>query len=226
MPTRVDVTAAKSSDPLPSWRDDVDDEPASARPASTGVAGGTADPAPGTPAPSWPTFQFGDTVLDKPASFGTAEASRTADEAPTSWGDPWKPARAGSGSGSDRDVAVTGSPADDGDTGTGFTADAGSQAEDAGDADETADSGRTAHVSPGTADSGEGEGEGEAEADAGDTRAASAAREVTVVPGVPRYHDPNCILIRFMPDDDVHRMTVPEAEKAGCTPCSACQAED
>jgi hypothetical protein len=29
-----------------------------------------------------------------------------------------------------------------------------------------------------------------------------------------------------MDDEDVQRMTVEEAEKAGCTPCSACQPED
>jgi hypothetical protein len=28
-------------------------------------------------------------------------------------------------------------------------------------------------------------------------------RQVTVVPGVPRYHTDNCILIRFMDDDNV-----------------------
>ena len=50
--------------------------------------------------------------------------------------------------------------------------------------------------------------------------------QVTVVPGVPRYHEENCILIRFMADGDVQRMTVPEAEKAGCTPCRACQSGD
>jgi hypothetical protein len=50
--------------------------------------------------------------------------------------------------------------------------------------------------------------------------------QVTVVPGVPRYHEENCILIRFMADGDVQRMTVPEAEKTGCTPCRACQSEE
>jgi hypothetical protein len=50
-------------------------------------------------------------------------------------------------------------------------------------------------------------------------------REVTVVPGVPRYHDANCILIRFMGDDDLQRMTLDEATEAGCTPCRACTPE-
>jgi hypothetical protein len=51
----------------------------------------------------------------------------------------------------------------------------------------------------------------------------TGAKQVTVVPGVPRYHTANCILIRFMGDDDVQKMTVPEATATGCTPCRACQ---
>ena len=53
--------------------------------------------------------------------------------------------------------------------------------------------------------------------------AASAAdMEVTVVPGVPRYHRGSCILIRFMGDSDLDKMTVAAAKEAGCTPCRAC----
>ena len=48
-------------------------------------------------------------------------------------------------------------------------------------------------------------------------------KRITVVPGVPRYHNANCILIRFMGEDDLQKMTVPEATAAGCTPCRACQ---
>jgi hypothetical protein len=44
-----------------------------------------------------------------------------------------------------------------------------------------------------------------------------------VVPGVPRYHDEDCILIRFMADDDLQKMTLRQATEAGCTPCRACQ---
>jgi hypothetical protein len=75
------------------------------------------------------------------------------------------------------------------------------------------------------ADTGAGEAADENAAESADARISSGAQEVTVVPGVPRYHDPNCILIRFMPADDVQRMSVSEAEKAGCTPCRACQSE-
>ena len=46
--------------------------------------------------------------------------------------------------------------------------------------------------------------------------------EVTVVPGVPRYHNAHCILIRFMGDSDLDKMTLAAARKVGCTPCRAC----
>jgi cytoskeletal protein RodZ len=46
--------------------------------------------------------------------------------------------------------------------------------------------------------------------------------EVTVVPGVPRYHNARCILIRFMGDSDLDKMTLAAARNAGCTPCRAC----
>jgi len=46
--------------------------------------------------------------------------------------------------------------------------------------------------------------------------------EVTVVPGVPRYHNARCILIRFMGVNDLDKMTRAAARKAGCTPCRAC----
>jgi hypothetical protein len=68
-------------------------------------------------------------------------------------------------------------------------------------------------------------------AQAGDDVAAAADSEsadvrlVTVIPGVPRYHDPDCILIRFMDDEDVARKSIPEAKAANCTPCAACQPE-
>ena len=46
--------------------------------------------------------------------------------------------------------------------------------------------------------------------------------EVTVVPGVPRYHNVRCILIRFMGDSDLDKMTLAAARDIGCTPCRAC----
>jgi len=47
-------------------------------------------------------------------------------------------------------------------------------------------------------------------------------REVTVVPGVPRYHSTHCLLIRFMDEDDLEKTTLGAARQAGCTPCRAC----
>jgi cytoskeletal protein RodZ len=46
--------------------------------------------------------------------------------------------------------------------------------------------------------------------------------EVTVVPGVPRFHNARCILIRFMGEGDLEKMTLAAAKEAGCTPCRAC----
>lgn len=48
---------------------------------------------------------------------------------------------------------------------------------------------------------------------------------VTVIPGVPRFHQPDCVLIRFMADGDTQKMPAAQAEEAGCTPCAACHPE-
>ena len=47
--------------------------------------------------------------------------------------------------------------------------------------------------------------------------------EVTIVPGVARYHRRGCILIRFLSDGDLENMTRREAEATGLVPCKACQ---
>lgn len=62
----------------------------------------------------------------------------------------------------------------------------------------------------------------EAPADTSGGTLADPLREVTVVPGVPRYHNARCILIRFMGEDDLEKMTVAAAREAGCSPCRAC----
>jgi hypothetical protein len=54
------------------------------------------------------------------------------------------------------------------------------------------------------------------------SQAVDLEREVTVVPGVPRYHNTNCLLIRFMGQTDLEKMTLGAARQAGCTPCRAC----
>ena len=61
---------------------------------------------------------------------------------------------------------------------------------------------------------------------AGQAGPAQAAGLVTVLPGVPRYHQPDCVLIRFMPDDEIQRLPVAQAKAGGCTPCAACQPAD
>jgi hypothetical protein len=63
----------------------------------------------------------------------------------------------------------------------------------------------------------------EADKNADAPTVANGAALVTVVPGVPRYHRPDCVLIRFMPEGDVQRLPVAEAKDVGCTPCAACQ---
>jgi hypothetical protein len=46
---------------------------------------------------------------------------------------------------------------------------------------------------------------------------------VAVLRGVPRYHQPDCVLIRFLPEGDVQRLPAAQAQADGCTPCAACQ---
>jgi hypothetical protein len=74
---------------------------------------------------------------------------------------------------------------------------------------------------------GTGHGTGGNAGDAGPAaETADGAGLVTILPGVPRYHEANCILIRFMPQTDVQHLTIAAAEDLGCTPCTACQSEE
>jgi hypothetical protein len=54
------------------------------------------------------------------------------------------------------------------------------------------------------------------------TPAISPTADVTIVPGVARYHRSQCILIRFLGPDDLEIMTRQAAEAGGCVPCRAC----
>jgi ribonuclease E len=47
--------------------------------------------------------------------------------------------------------------------------------------------------------------------------------QVSVVPGIARYHKADCILIRFLGEDDLEVLTRREAEATGCAPCRACR---
>jgi hypothetical protein len=46
---------------------------------------------------------------------------------------------------------------------------------------------------------------------------------VTVVPGIGRYHRAECILIRFLSEEDLEVTTKQAAEAAGSVPCKACR---
>jgi hypothetical protein len=80
---------------------------------------------------------------------------------------------------------------------------------------------------PAVEEPGAGVPESAAEAPAGDGAAAKPAPpgqvEVTVVPGVARYHRSECILIRFLGAGDLETMTRQEAEDASMMACRACQ---
>jgi hypothetical protein len=62
-------------------------------------------------------------------------------------------------------------------------------------------------------------------ADAHQAAAPDLGRRVTVVPGIARYHNADCILIRFLGEDDLETMTLGKAEESGCVPCRACRPE-
>jgi hypothetical protein len=65
--------------------------------------------------------------------------------------------------------------------------------------------------------------DGEPAADGPAGKPAPGRIEVTVVPGVARYHRSECILIRFLGDGDLDIMTRQEAEEAKFAACRACQ---
>jgi hypothetical protein len=79
------------------------------------------------------------------------------------------------------------------------------------------EAGASAGASPGTA--------GPAATDAGAAAgpAVGLDDQVSVVPGIARYHKADCILIRFLSEDDLEVMSRRDAEAAGCAPCRACR---
>ena len=64
-----------------------------------------------------------------------------------------------------------------------------------------------------------------AKSPANGSAAATTDGEVSVVPGIARYHTADCILIRFLSADDLESMTRQAAEASGCVPCKACRPE-
>ena len=57
----------------------------------------------------------------------------------------------------------------------------------------------------------------------GGVPAADPDTPVLVVPGIARYHKAECILIRFLSEDDLQKMSRQEAEAAGSAACRACR---
>jgi hypothetical protein len=51
----------------------------------------------------------------------------------------------------------------------------------------------------------------------------SGSVQVSVVPGITRYHRSDCLLIRFLTPDDLQVMTRQAATDGGCVPCKACK---
>lgn len=116
-------------------------------------------------------------------------------------------------------------------------------------ADTAAVSGHGEVAAPGADATGDGEAAGEAEAvpgrkpppvgdrdgkpaekpdrpgpdEAGSSESMPMDRQVTIVPGISRYHRRGCTLIRFLSDADLETMTRRAAEAAGSVPCKACQ---
>jgi len=47
--------------------------------------------------------------------------------------------------------------------------------------------------------------------------------QVSVVPGITRYHRSDCLLIRFLAPEDLEVMSRQAAADGGCVPCRACK---
>jgi len=61
------------------------------------------------------------------------------------------------------------------------------------------------------------------QAPTGESSAADDSMQVSVVPGITRYHRGDCLLIRFLSADDLEVMTIRAATDSGCVPCKACK---
>jgi hypothetical protein len=97
-------------------------------------------------------------------------------------------------------------------------------AESQGQPEPAAEPEPAAAAPPGTPDAAEPETALTGTADsAGDESARGISGQVTVVPGIARYHRSQCILIRFLGADDLETMTRKAAEDADLAPCRACQ---
>jgi hypothetical protein len=75
-------------------------------------------------------------------------------------------------------------------------------------------------------DTAEAAADGGAEGGEGAGAASLLDQQVSVVPGVARYHRQGCILIRFLGDADLDTMTRQQALAAGSVPCKACRPDE
>ena len=178
---------------------DAQPEGKSPVPADTAADAGPQDVATGTPANASPSaWETADTATPAAGTAGAAEGDikDTADA-----GEP------------DADIIAFPSPG----ASTGL-----SQASDPGPRDglpvEAGEPGQEGTGDAAAVSEAGSEPPGAAEGDA-----APEAALVAVVPGVPRYHRTDCVLIRFMPEGDVRKLSVEAAKDTGCTPCAACQ---
>jgi hypothetical protein len=217
-----DVGAGDEDDDWPtrySWLDDETDEGGEAAetvatPVVGAEPGGKSPVPPGTAAGTGPADVTTGTTADAGASAAETVAAPTKD-AGTADGADGDPANAAAAEEPEADIIAfphpgEPDPASDPDPHYGHDGLAGeSGADDAGEAGRAAAASESGSEPPVTAE--------------GD--AAPATDLVTVVPGVPRYHRTDCVLIRFMPEGDVQKQSVAAARDAGCTPCAACQPE-
>jgi hypothetical protein len=90
-------------------------------------------------------------------------------------------------------------------------------------AEESADGEPVAEESAAEESAAEQSADGEPAAGSPAEKPAPGRIEVTVVPGVARYHRSECILIRFLGGGDLEIMTRQEAEEAKFAACRACQ---
>jgi hypothetical protein len=58
---------------------------------------------------------------------------------------------------------------------------------------------------------------------AGEPPGSADSAQVSVVPGITRYHRSDCLLIRFLSADDLEVMTRRAATESGYVPCKACK---
>jgi hypothetical protein len=201
--------------------------PTVASPPVSGATGSgdaaSGDTGAGDEADDWPTRYswLDDETAEGGEAAETVAASTAADAADAAGGDPAKAAAADE---TDGDIIAFPSPAEPGqasdpDGHDGLDARDGLEAHD-GLAGESGadDAGEASHAAAGSEAGSEPPATGEGDA-------APGSDLVTVVPGVPRYHRTDCVLIRFMPEGDVQKHSVAAARDAGCTPCAACQPE-